>query len=264
MSTAGDHHHGYYEKALRSFDGRRFEEAAAICQAAASELEKRANFQDASVAYDLLGTAYYRLGTLGEAKQSYLRSLELADRASKTADTEYAKTFNSLAAVTNAMGDQEGAIEWLSKSLQINEKCQARVGMISTYHQLGIVEHSRSNMAEAREWYSKAISLSDAKLDLERIVAAVRCFAATMTDEDEPESVDKVYRIATDAMEANGDIESAKNAAEQARLDFDYRAATEFYRKTLEMAEKSAKSDRVGGAVIKKFLGARSRNPKKG
>ncbi|WP_164104274.1 tetratricopeptide repeat protein [Candidatus Laterigemmans baculatus] len=238
MNSTQASQRGYYERALKAFEGREFEEAAAICRDAANELERNANFHDASVAYDLLGTAHYRLGALTEAKSSYLKSLEVADRAGGTADREYAKTFNSLAAVTNAMGDHEEAMAWLAKSLRINEACQSKTGLVSTYHQLGVVEHSRSNLAEARQWYSKAISLADPKHDIERIVAAVRCFAATMSDDDEPEDVNKVYRIATDAMEANGDIEAAKNAAEQARREFDFRASTEFYRKTLEMAEK--------------------------
>lgn len=255
MSSTQANQHGYYEKALKAFEGREFEEAATICRDAANELEQKADFHGASVAYDLLGTAHYRLGALSEAKSSYLKSIEFADRAIGTADSEYAKTFNSLAAVTNAMGDHEEAMTWLTKSLRINEDCQAKTGLISTYHQLGIVELSRSNLAEARRWFSKAISLADAKHDIERIIAAVRCLAATMSDDDEPEDVNKVYRIATDAMEANGDIESARNAAEQARREFDFRASTEFYRKALEMAENQS-----GGSCTKLENSKGSRN----
>ncbi len=232
----------YYEKALQAFADGEFKEAAVICEEAATTLEERTKFQDASVACDLLGTAYYRLGALPEAKSSYLKSLELADRAGGTTDSEYAKTFNSLAAVSNAMGNQEEAMKLLLKSLRINENCQAKTGMISTCHQLGVVEHSRLNLEEARRWYSKAISLADAKHDFERLIAAVRCLASTMSDDDEVDDVNKIYSIATDAMDVNGDIESTRDAAEQARREFDFRASTEFYRKALEMAEKQMRT----------------------
>ena len=246
MTTTSKSRFRDYELALAAFKVREYEKAANICRGAAVALEKNECFDDAAVAYDLLGTANYRLGLAAEAKSCYLKSLELSELAGSTPSREYTKTLNSLAAAANALGEHAEAVNWLGKALSLNERHQAREETVSTFHQLGVVESSRQNLEEARRWFRKAIAAADAKYDIERIVASVRWLASTMTDQYDPEEVDRVYAIATDAMEAAGGVVHAQNAAEQARREFDFRASTEFYRKAFEMASRRGQENVSG------------------
>lgn len=255
MPNPCDEPYGYYTKAVAALNRDDFETASTLCETAGNDFERSGSFQEASVAYDLLGLARYRAGALEDAESAYLKSLALIDRTDRTSDLEYAKTCNSLAAVVNAMRDHARAMDWLSKSLRIKEELQDKPGLISSYHQMGIIEQSRSDLEEARRWYEKAISLEKSEGDIANLVGTVRCLASTMGDESDPEAVYDIYRIATDAIEKTGDAMLAKTAAEQARKDFDFRAATEFYRKACEMAAnvKPSKTASHQSEIIKRI-----------
>lgn len=257
MPNPGDDQYGYYAKAVAALNSDDFMTASTLCESAGNNFERSGSFHEASVAYDLLGLVHYQAGALEDAESAYLKSLALIDRTDGTSDLEYAKTCNSLAAVVNAMRDHARAMDWLSKSLHIKEELQDKPGLISTYHQMGIIEQSRSDLEEARRWYKKALALEKSEGDIAGLVGTVRCLASTMGDESDPEAVDDIYRIATDAIEKTGDAMLAKTAADRARKDYDFRAATEFYRKAYEMAATGKSSNKANrqAEIIKRLKG---------
>ncbi|WP_442511746.1 tetratricopeptide repeat protein [Novipirellula sp. SH528] len=245
MPSSDDDPYSYYPKAVAALNNDEFITASTLCKTAGDTLERNAFFDEAAVAYDLLGLVHYRSGALKDSESSYLKSLMLADQAGKTSNLEYAKTCNSLGAVLSAIGDYPRATDWLLKSLSIREKFQDKPGLISSYQQLGMIEQARSNLEGARHWYEKAVSLEKTEGDVAGLVTTVRWLASTMGDEANPEAVDDIYRIATDAIGKTGDVMLAKTAAEQARKEYDFRAATEFYRKAYEMAAAGEPSNKT-------------------
>ena len=126
-------------------------------------MERSGCFYDASIAFDLLGLVHYQSGALKDAKSAYLKSIELIGQTDEALGLEYAKTCNSLAAVINAMGDYSLAKEWLCKSLQNQRESSGQTWLFSTYHQMGVIEQSRSDLNEARRWYKKAIALQQSE-----------------------------------------------------------------------------------------------------
>lgn len=245
----------YYAKAVAALNDDDFKAASTLCENAGISFVRNDCFDEAAVAYDLLGLVHYRAGALEDAESSYLKSIALVEQNDGALDSEYAKTCNSLAAVVNAMGDQVRAIDWLMKSLHLREELDDISGLIQSYHQMGIIEYTRSNMEEARQWYKKALALEQSENDIASVIATVRCLARTMGDDADVEAVDSIYRIATDAIERTGDATIANTAAEQARKDFDFRAATEFYRKAYELAIKGKPSRKAGhqSEIIKRI-----------
>ncbi|EMI21267.1 repeat-containing protein [Rhodopirellula maiorica SM1] len=247
MSNSDVADHQYYNEAVSALNNKDYANASSLCENAGISLERRGCFYDASIAFDLLGLVHYQSGALEDAKSAYLKSIELVGQTDEASGLEYAKTCNSLAAVINAMGDHALAKEWLCKSLQIKENAQDKPGLFSSYHQMGIIEQSRSDLNEARRWYSKAIALhqSEGGVDIAGLISTVRYLASTFGNDSDPRAIDDIYRIATDAMQENGDVLIAQAAAEQAREDYDYRAATEFYRKAYEMVASGNAPNKV-------------------
>ena len=57
------------------------------------------------------------------------------------------------------------AENWYRKSLEIEEALGNRLGMASSYHQLGRVTQDRGDLTVAESWYRKSLEIDEALSD---------------------------------------------------------------------------------------------------
>jgi tetratricopeptide (TPR) repeat protein len=159
---------------------------------------------------------------------------------------------NQLGMVAQNSGNYDGALEWYSKSLAIEEQLGNRPGMAIPYHQLGVVAQERGDYDAALDWYSKSLAIKEQLGDRAGIANShhqlgnVSCLRG-----DFDAGLDwylkslAVYKQLGDRARMSASYHQLGIVAEHRR---DYEAALDWYRQSLAIDEQLGNRVGVAGA----------------
>lgn len=226
---------GYYEQACDAIERSDFETAKRICVDAADRFERAGAHVDASVAYHLLGGAAYQAGDLADARSWYLKSLSLIEPPDEANQLDYSRTCNNLAAVVNALGDHDSAKEWLQKALRIKERLVDKLGMATSYNQLGVVADTESRFEEAQQFYLRALSIHEELKNIDGVVGTLINLANVAEKRFGVEAVDEWYGKITHALDQAGEPSTAARLGQEAQRVGHFIAAAILYKKAYDL-----------------------------
>ena len=107
--------------------------------------------------HNALGIAYYNLGKLDQATESYKRAAEIRQRIGDRRGL--AATLRNLSAVDAVRGEQQRAQERLAEALQIVEGLGDLVGQAEVSNDLGLLAEERGRYEEALGHYRRGLQL---------------------------------------------------------------------------------------------------------
>jgi tetratricopeptide (TPR) repeat protein/predicted Ser/Thr protein kinase len=107
--------------------------------------------------HNALGVAYYNLGKIDQAAESYKRAAEIRRRIGD--QRGLAATLRNLSAVDAARGEQARAQERLTEALQIVERLGDLVGQAEVSNDLGLLAEERGRYEDAMAHYRRGLQL---------------------------------------------------------------------------------------------------------
>lgn len=107
--------------------------------------------------HNALGVAWYDLGELDQAAESYKRAAEIRRRLGHRRGL--AATLRNLAAIDAVRGEQERAGERLTEAMQIVEQLGDVAGQADLSNDLGLLAEERGRYEEAMQHYRRALQL---------------------------------------------------------------------------------------------------------
>jgi tetratricopeptide (TPR) repeat protein/predicted Ser/Thr protein kinase len=107
--------------------------------------------------HNALGVAWYNLGKLDQAAESYKRAAEIRQRIGDLRGL--ASTLRNLSAVDAVRGEQKRAQERLMQALQIVEQLGDLVGQAEVSNDLGVLAEERGRYEEAMAHYRRGLQL---------------------------------------------------------------------------------------------------------
>jgi tetratricopeptide (TPR) repeat protein len=138
-----------------------------------------------------------RLGTSGrhdEAERTYLELLQATLDQPEPHQESLAVLYHQLGIVAMNRGQLEPAMDWLRKSMAIEEALGNERGLASSYHQLGVVAHLGEQLEEAEEWYRKAVVLKEARGDRRSLASTYHQLGRLAQDRNLLDDAEHWYR----------------------------------------------------------------------
>ena len=115
------------------------------------------------MALDRLAMGYLQTQNYPQAKESYLRTLELSQQLqgveARQIQSLLATTYHQLGIVAQELREYHQARDYYQQALEINIEFGDRYSCARTYHQLGIVAQELREYDQARDYYQQALEI---------------------------------------------------------------------------------------------------------
>jgi len=116
------------------------------------------------MALDRLAMGYLQTQNYPQAKESYLRTLELSQQLqgveARQIQSLLATTYHQLGIVAQELREYHQARDYYQQALEINIEFGDRYSCARTYHQLGIVAQELREYHQARDYYQQALEIN--------------------------------------------------------------------------------------------------------
>lgn len=203
-------------------------------------------FEKLAASYRSIGIFYRKEGKFNDAEFNLKRSVEVAQKHLSPTHPELAKAFNSYGIYLLTIGNYESALDFLNKSLSINQ-LMSYPGIADNLNNIGIIYENLGTYEQAMVHYRKAMQYNRAHLGLFHLATANNYInmgtACLRLDEyDKARAYFDTTLLVYNKILPKDHPEFAalyNNLGAVANIKGDYRMAIENFEKALSITEKN-------------------------